>query len=353
MKVCEGLDYAHNKRDNGRELALVHRDVSPQNILLSWDGDVKLSDFGIALCMQREEQTAEGVVKGKLPYMAPEQHSARPLDCRADLFAVGALLWEMLTGEILLSDAKGRGRGLRVMEGNAPPPSELRPDVPAALDAVVLRCLQPRPEARYPSAAALADALAEVMGGRRVDTTEVAHMVEEVSRNHDQPTPRLAVQFSALRPLPPDGSPPHPIDSGPVVLPDEQPPPRLDAVVPEALELAPITEQAADEQPVPSTRETARRRRTLVPLAAAIGLALAGLLALVAQSHRPSPSPPPARGAGVTAATASVPHGSPLPLEPSTPIATPATPAADTKRAAAVRPPVHKRAPRHRASASN
>src|SRR6188508_3373837 len=101
MKVCEGLDYAHNKRDQaGREISLVHRDVSPQNVLVSFEGEVKLIDFGIAkAALAVEENTDVGVLKGKYAYMSPEQARGEDVDSRTDLFALGVVLYELLTGE--------------------------------------------------------------------------------------------------------------------------------------------------------------------------------------------------------------------------------------------------------------
>jgi len=98
MKLCEGLDYAHNKKDAaGRNLDLVHRDVSPQNILLSWDGDVKLIDFGIAKAASKSSRTQAGILKGKFGYMSPEQVRGQKVDRRSDVFAAGIVLYELLT----------------------------------------------------------------------------------------------------------------------------------------------------------------------------------------------------------------------------------------------------------------
>ncbi|HEU5060606.1 MAG TPA: serine/threonine-protein kinase, partial [Kofleriaceae bacterium] len=101
-KVCEGLDYAHRKRDAmGRHLEIVHRDCSPQNVLISYEGEVKLIDFGIARAASRSSRTNAGVLKGKFGYMSPEQVRGLPLDHRSDLFAVGTVFYESLTGERL------------------------------------------------------------------------------------------------------------------------------------------------------------------------------------------------------------------------------------------------------------
>jgi serine/threonine protein kinase len=102
MKVCEGLDYAHNKKDAAsRDLHLVHRDVSPQNLLVTWDGEIKIVDFGIAKAANKAGKTQAGILKGKFGYMSPEQVRGLPIDRRSDVFAVGICLYELLTGERL------------------------------------------------------------------------------------------------------------------------------------------------------------------------------------------------------------------------------------------------------------
>ena len=98
MKICEGLDYAHNKKDKyQRELNIIHRDVSPPNILVSFEGEVKLIDFGVAKAAGRASRTQAGILKGKFGYMSPEQVRGMPLDRRSDVFSVGVVLFEMLT----------------------------------------------------------------------------------------------------------------------------------------------------------------------------------------------------------------------------------------------------------------
>jgi serine/threonine protein kinase len=101
-KICEGLDYAHHKKDaSGKPLMIIHRDVSPQNILVSYEGEVKLIDFGIAKAQSRSSKTQAGVLKGKFGYMSPEQVRGLPLDRRSDVFAVGTILYELMTGDRL------------------------------------------------------------------------------------------------------------------------------------------------------------------------------------------------------------------------------------------------------------
>jgi eukaryotic-like serine/threonine-protein kinase len=152
-----GLQHAHELRDfDGAPLGVVHRDVSPQNILVTYDGEVKVLDFGIAKANRQAEQTEIGVIKGKFRYMAPEQINGSPMDGRTDVFAAGIILWEALTGQRLwmgFSDAKLLQV---VMEGNIPPPRALAPDAPEPLEKVCLRATATHPEDRYQSAQEMA-----------------------------------------------------------------------------------------------------------------------------------------------------------------------------------------------------
>ena len=156
-----GLQHAHELRDfDGTPLGIVHRDVSPQNILVTYDGEVKVLDFGIAKANRQAEQTEIGVIKGKFRYMAPEQVTGSPMDARTDVFAAGIILWEALTGQRLwmgFSDAKLLQV---VMEGSIPPPRAVMPDAPELLEKVCLRATASQPEDRYQSAQEMALELA-------------------------------------------------------------------------------------------------------------------------------------------------------------------------------------------------
>src|SRR2546428_7416732 len=137
MKVCEGLDYAHNKRDpSGREMHLVHRDVSPQNVLISYEGEVKLIDFGIAKAAGKASKTQAGILKGKFGYMSPEQVRGLPLDGRSDIFAAGVVLYELCTGERLFTgSARLPGSG-KMADGKADAPLPGRPVHPSSSRAI-------------------------------------------------------------------------------------------------------------------------------------------------------------------------------------------------------------------------
>jgi hypothetical protein len=152
--VLSALAHAHALEDAaGRPLKLVHRDVTPGNVLLSRAGDVKLVDFGIARSASRLQVTSTGVVKGTLAYMSPEQAAGQPVDARADLFSVGATLYELATGERPFPD------GVLGQSPDLKPPSEWRAELPKAFDAVVLRALAFTPGERYASAEAMREAL--------------------------------------------------------------------------------------------------------------------------------------------------------------------------------------------------
>jgi serine/threonine-protein kinase len=166
LKVCEGLEYAHNKRDpQGEPLNLVHRDVSPQNVLVSYEGEVKLIDFGIAKAEGRSTRTLAGLVKGKFAYMSPEQIRGLPVDRRSDVFATGIVLHELLTSKPLFRRKSEFETLKRARSGVIDPPSALNPEVPAALDEIVLRSLARHVEDRYQSAVDLRDALWEFSRG--------------------------------------------------------------------------------------------------------------------------------------------------------------------------------------------
>ena len=156
-RVCEGLDYAHRKRDtSGRELHIVHRDVSPQNIILSFEGEVKLIDFGIAKAANKITRTQAGILKGKFGYMSPEQVRGLPLDGRSDIFAAGVVLYELCTGERLFTGSSDFSVLEKVQQARVTPPSQVEPSLPLKLERIILKALAREPEDRYLHAAELA-----------------------------------------------------------------------------------------------------------------------------------------------------------------------------------------------------
>ncbi|MHB8873334.1 MAG: serine/threonine protein kinase [Myxococcaceae bacterium] len=148
--AAAGLDYAHKARDaSGQPLGLVHRDVSPQNILVGFDGGVKLIDFGVAKAAGRAQHTATGILKGKYPYMSPEQADGLAIDHRSDIFALGIVFWEQLTLKRLFKGENDVMTMRLVKDCNVPPPSKVNPELPPELDAVVLKALEKDPARRY------------------------------------------------------------------------------------------------------------------------------------------------------------------------------------------------------------
>jgi len=160
MKLCEGLDYAHNKRDQaGRELHLVHRDVSPQNVLVSFEGEVKVIDFGIAKAANKGNKTQAGILKGKFGYMSPEQVRGIPIDRRSDVFSCGIVLYELLTGERLFVGESDFSTLEKVRNVEILPPSTYNRRIPDELERIVLKALAKDPEDRYQNAIDLHDEL--------------------------------------------------------------------------------------------------------------------------------------------------------------------------------------------------
>jgi serine/threonine-protein kinase len=155
-EACAGLDAAHELRSSsGEALNVVHRDVSPQNVFVGYGGEVKVIDFGIAKGQGRESRTRTGLLKGKFMYMSPEQVRGEPLDRRTDVFALGAVLWELLAGYSLFSRATDPAVIHAVLEEPIPPPSQLHAAVPAELDRICRRALERSANGRYASAALL------------------------------------------------------------------------------------------------------------------------------------------------------------------------------------------------------
>ncbi|OJH40513.1 hypothetical protein BON30_12345 [Cystobacter ferrugineus] len=180
-QVAAGLHYAHRTRSpEGETLGLVHRDVTPHNVLLSFDGAVKLTDFGIAKAGNK--LTQPGVLKGKFAYMAPEQARGDEVDARTDVFALGVVLWEMLTGGRLFDGESDVAVLRAVQESVIVPPARLNPDVPEVLNEVVCTALEREPAARYQSAGELERALAQCVlrSATSVDDTDVGTFVRRL-----------------------------------------------------------------------------------------------------------------------------------------------------------------------------
>jgi serine/threonine protein kinase len=152
-KVSAALEYAHRKRDEaGVPMMIVHRDVSPQNILISFEGDVKLTDFGIAKAATKAHSTDKGALRGKLLYMSPEQAWGKALDKRSDVFSLGVVFYEMLTEQKPFLGSSEMSILETVRECRVAPPSTLNPRIPEKLERVVMKSLERDPELRYQDA---------------------------------------------------------------------------------------------------------------------------------------------------------------------------------------------------------
>ncbi|MCC7536942.1 MAG: serine/threonine protein kinase, partial [Deltaproteobacteria bacterium] len=181
VEALKGLDYAHRRRGpDGRPLGLVHRDVSPSNVLVSAEGEVKVADFGIATSALRSWRSMAGTLAGKVEYMAPEQLRGEPLDRRADVWAMGVVLFEMLAGR---RPFVGSYPDVvpEVVEGRRPRLRDLRDDVPERLAQVVERALEVDRERRFPNAAAMRQELEELAMalGWMLAVTDLAELVQQ------------------------------------------------------------------------------------------------------------------------------------------------------------------------------
>ncbi len=168
--VCAGLAYAHEKRDlNGAALNIVHRDVSPQNVIVTFSGDVKVVDFGIAKSDARSgDDTESGRLKGKVPYMSPEQARGEPVDSRSDVFAAGVMLFELTTGRRLFKASSEYETLKLICEREYPLPSRVCPAYPAGLEGIVMRALSKNRDERWQSAREMQEALEEFVRQGRV-----------------------------------------------------------------------------------------------------------------------------------------------------------------------------------------
>jgi len=217
-----GLHAAHEtKGPDGELLDVVHRDVSPQNIVVGVDGVARVLDFGVAKAAGRAQVTREGQIKGKLTYMAPEQIRGK-VDRRADVFAAAIVLWEALAGRRMHEGAKDYDVVSRVMKGNFDPPSKYRPEVPPELDAIVLRGLSVDPATRFQTAREMAVELERVVG--LASPSDVGEWVEELARDVLR---ARAERISAMERA-----------SSSITIPKSTPPPAIESAQPSSARLA-------------------------------------------------------------------------------------------------------------------
>ena len=314
-RLASALDYAHRKRDfEDREMGLVHRDVSPQNVLLTYDGDVKLCDFGIAKAVSKAGQTQIGALKGKLQYMSPEQAWGRPVDARSDLFSLGAVLFEMATGERLFPGDSEISVLESVRQGKTRSPRQVNPAIPREVDEIVTRAIAVDPKDRFQTADEMKRRLGAAISALApsVGPTDLAAYIQRVLE--PEPAERPADE-AAPAPVPiPAAKTAEPAVAAPVVpfLPEPEPP--VEAV-------APLVEVKVEE-------DGGRRSRTLL-YAAIAALAVIAVVTFFLLSRRPAGAPP-AGGAPAPAPATTLPAASPVPGQtaPQQALAGPPSPAA-------------------------
>lgn len=161
-EVCRALAYAHSRTRGGKPMGIVHRDVSPHNVLVSAEGEVKLTDFGIAKAMTKRENTVQGVIKGKLAFMSPEQASGTVIDARSDLFSIGTLLYLMFTGKRPFEAPTDLESILRVQKADFPPPERINPRIAPEVAALIQRAMKLDPALRFQTADAMLEVIEDV-----------------------------------------------------------------------------------------------------------------------------------------------------------------------------------------------
>ncbi len=206
LSIAEALAYAHERRDEvGRPLEIVHRDLNPANVMVSYDGAVKLIDFGIAKAATKVYETRAGVIKGTYGYIAPEQLvGTTRVDRRADVFAMGILLYEMVVGHHPYDVSDEPNLVDRILEARYRRPREVRPDVPRDLDRLIASCLTPHPEGRPEDMGELIDALTRHLGEQSLVPTlgSYANLARRLVPDEEGPRPlRPLTQRESRRPF--------------------------------------------------------------------------------------------------------------------------------------------------------
>jgi len=319
-RVASALDYAHRKRDfEDREMGLVHRDVSPQNVLLTSEGDVKLCDFGIAKAVSKVGQTQMGALKGKLQYMSPEQAWGRPVDARSDLFSLGAVLFEMVTGERQFTGDSEISVLESVRQGRTRAPRQVDPSLPHEVDEIVGRALAVDPKDRFQTAGEMKQRLETALSALSPATgqTDLALFIQRDL----EPEPVAAEPFAALPAVASwaAATPAEPVAAAAAEAFPYPPSPEL-AVAP----VAPVGEVALAEV------EGGRKSHTLL-YAAIAALIVIAILTFFFLNRRKEAAPPAAE-ATAPGAPAPVPAaGPPTAQVPATLPATQAAPAPQGK----------------------
>jgi serine/threonine-protein kinase len=193
LEICKGLSYAHELRDsNGVELHIVHRDMSPPNVLVTKYGEIKIVDFGLAKANSQLERSEPGIIKGKFSYLSPEAAMGQEVDARTDIFAVGIILFELLSGQRLFLGDTDFQTVKKVQQAVVPPISSINRAVPAELERIVNKSLARDPLARYMTARELGQDLSKFMFkmGQPVSTFDIASLVQQAMRERQRMRPQ-------------------------------------------------------------------------------------------------------------------------------------------------------------------
>jgi len=328
-QMLAGLDYAHRKRGpDGQLLRIIHRDISPQNVLVTFDGEVKIIDFGIAKARTSTHRTQAGIIKGKFRYMSPEQARGEPIDHRTDIFATGVVLYEMILGRPHAAGATDREILIKIQKGRFDPLGQLVPGLPPELEEIVHQTLSLQPEDRWSSARALRksvqsfmranhltfsrDDLGEYIRDLFVDDTGKSTRIEQIEQIDDSdltgpglkgprsdpfapPRPPSDPFAPSLKPIGPTGL----TDPGKAtvtlregshvaaVQPDKQPPTEGVAQQPKAQPSPPRPPASQPPHPAPSTAPVNQAPARIKPSDAAFNVA--------ADAHAPQATAPRAR----------------------------------------------------------
>ncbi|HEX8793540.1 MAG TPA: serine/threonine-protein kinase [Polyangiaceae bacterium] len=323
--VLHGLHAAHEaKSETGARLDIVHRDVSPQNVLVGSDGVARVLDFGVAKAAGRLQTTRDGQLKGKLSYMAPEQLQGGTVTRRTDVYAASVVLWEALAGQRLF---KGDNEGnvlARVLEGQAPLPSTIVAELPPALDRVVVRGLQRDPADRYATAREMAQELDAALAV--APAAEIGDWVEHVAaRDLEERSNRIAEiesgaasdEETTLMPSSPASAPDAPT---PVGKRENEPSTerRASGQIPlEGETVSQVSSVSLSQSAMPPAPDKRRRSVWIASLAAIVAVGVAGAVALVS---RHGSEEQPATAASPASAPASAPPAATQPAVPEVPV---------------------------------
>jgi TonB family protein len=285
-KVANALDYAHRRMGlDGKELNLVHRDVSPQNVLISFEGDIKLCDFGIAKAATKVQQTQAGALKGKLQYMSPEQAWGKKVDRRTDIFSLGIVLFEMLAGERLFSGDTDLTILEQVRDARSEAPSLKNPDVPKKVDQIVLKALAKNPQDRYQNASEMEKDINSVLYSFQpapgpADLAIYMHRLVEATAAASDAQIDAAFAQVAAAPAPEEKKK----GKGLVISKKEK-----------AAEPAPVPAPVEVSQPAISTGEESSKSRAGLFAGIAVGVVVLGAAGyFLARGKTPGPAPTPA-----------------------------------------------------------